>query len=87
MPKAGGGRKASGHNVHGGGFAGSVGAEQTVDVTRLDGEAQIVHRGVVTVDFCKVFCLDQRVSLLVGQFFSKEIINQYQYIIQIKCVK
>lgn len=46
---AGGGGEAAGHDVHGRGLPGAVGAEEAVDLPVPDGEAQIGDGGVCAV--------------------------------------
>ena len=53
------GRNVAGNNVHGGGLARAVGAEQAVDAAILHGEADVVHRGVAAVALCQMLYFDQ----------------------------
>ncbi len=46
-------------DIHGGRLARAVGAEQAVDATILDGETDIIHRGVTAVALCQMLYFDQ----------------------------
>ena len=56
---AGRGRQIPRDDVHGGGFARAVGAQQAVDAAILHGEADIIHRDVAAVTLCQMFDFDQ----------------------------
>ena len=53
-----GGGKASGHDVHGGGFARAVGPQEAVDLPVLDAEGEVVHGLEVAVAFCQMLYFD-----------------------------
>ena len=59
LDRAVGGRNVTGNNVHGGGLARAVGAEQAVDAAILHGEADVVHRGVAAIALCQMLYFDQ----------------------------
>ena len=52
--------KAAGHDIHGGGLPRSIGAEEAVDLTAFDGNAQIGNRRMLAVSLAQVFNFDQR---------------------------
>ena len=56
---AAGGGQISGDDVHGGGLAGAVGPQQTVNAAIFHGEADVIHRAVVAVALCQVVHFDQ----------------------------
>ncbi len=59
-PRRGG--QVAGKNIHRGGLARAVGAEQAVNAAVLHGEADIVHRQMAAVTFCQMFDFDQGTS-------------------------
>ena len=52
--------KAAGHDIHGGGLPRSIGAEEAVDLTAFDGNAQIGNCRMLAVSLAQVFNFDQR---------------------------
>lgn len=60
------GGQAAGHDIHGGGFPGSVWPQKAVDLPRFHRQAQIRDRGMAAVTFGKVIDLNQIRSLLAS---------------------
>ena len=50
----GGGGKAAGHNIHGGGFTGTVGAQKAVDLALFDLKGQVRYGGVGPIPLGKM---------------------------------
>ena len=61
------GGQVPGQDIHGGGFARAVGAEQAVDTAVLHGKADVVHRCVGAVSLCQMLHFDQSPALLFSQ--------------------
>ena len=53
-----GGSKTAGDHIHRGSLARAVDAEEAVELARLDGAGQMIHRGQISVSFRQIFQFD-----------------------------